>query len=110
MKSTGIIRKVDDLGRIVLPVELRKNLDINIKDKLEIFISNDKVVLKKFIPADIFNGEDNNLIEYYGKKVSKKSILEMAQLAGFNITNKDIANVDDIDDLEEKVNELDDDF
>jgi len=48
MKSTGIVRKVDELGRIVLPVELRKNLDVNIKDPLEIFIDGNSVILKKF--------------------------------------------------------------
>ena len=47
MKSTGIVRKVDELGRIVLPVELRKKLNINIKDPLEIFTSNDRIVLQK---------------------------------------------------------------
>ena len=47
MKSTGIVRKVDELGRIVLPIELRRNLDINEKDALEIFVDDDKVILKK---------------------------------------------------------------
>ncbi len=87
MKSTGIVRKVDELGRIVLPVELRKCLNINIKDPLEIFTSNDKIVLKKYEPADIFTGEMKDLIEYKGKKVSKASIKEMAEIAGFNITD-----------------------
>jgi len=48
MKSTGIVRKVDELGRIVLPIELRKNLYINIKDPLEIFVDGKNVILKKF--------------------------------------------------------------
>ncbi|WP_156289976.1 AbrB/MazE/SpoVT family DNA-binding domain-containing protein [Oceanobacillus salinisoli] len=50
MKSTGIIRKVDELGRVVLPVELRNTLDINPKDKMEIFVESDRIVLKKHIP------------------------------------------------------------
>lgn len=50
MKATGIIRKVDPLGRIVLPIELRRTLDINIKDSLEIFVDEDKVILKKYSP------------------------------------------------------------
>ncbi|QKY70880.1 AbrB/MazE/SpoVT family DNA-binding domain-containing protein [Lentibacillus sp. CBA3610] len=50
MKSTGIVRKVDELGRIVLPIELRRTLDIQEKDALEIYIDDDKVVLKKYTP------------------------------------------------------------
>ena len=103
MKSTGIVRKVDELGRIVLPVELRKSLNINIKDPLEIFTSNDRIVLKKYEPSDIFTGEMKDLIEYKGKKVSKQSIRELAELAGFSI----VENEDDLDDLED---ELDDEF
>ncbi|MDE6182765.1 MAG: AbrB/MazE/SpoVT family DNA-binding domain-containing protein [Eubacteriales bacterium] len=87
MRSTGIVRKVDELGRIVLPMELRKNLGINIKDALEIFISNDKIILKKYNPSDIFTGDMTDLIEYKGKKVSRKSIIEMAKIAGFEISN-----------------------
>ncbi|SET74211.1 transcriptional regulator, AbrB family [Oceanobacillus limi] len=50
MKSTGIVRKVDELGRVVIPIELRRTLDINIKDPLEIYVDNDRVVLKKYQP------------------------------------------------------------
>ena len=82
MKSTGIVRKVDELGRIVLPIELRRNLDINEKDALEIFVDDDKVVLKKYEPTDIFTGSMDDLIDYKGKKVSKQSIREMAKIAG----------------------------
>lgn len=106
MKSTGIVRKVDELGRIVLPVELRKSLNINIKDPLEIFTSNDKIVLKKYEPADIFTGDMHDLIEYKGKKVSKSSILEMAKIAGLEIKTNNIDESDD--DLLE--NDLDDDL
>jgi transcriptional pleiotropic regulator of transition state genes len=82
MKSTGIVRKVDELGRVVLPIELRKTLHIDVKDPLEIFVDEDKVILKKYEPADIFDGSMEDLIEYKGKKVSKKSIMEMAKLIG----------------------------
>lgn len=85
IKSTGIVRKVDELGRVVLPIELRKTLDINIKDSLEIFVNNDNIILKKYMPADIFSGGMENLIEYQGKKVSKNSIIEMAKIAGLKI-------------------------
>ncbi len=86
MKSTGVVRKVDELGRVVLPIELRRNLDINEKDALEIFVDEDRIILKKYEPADIFNGSMDDLIDYKGKKVSKKTILELARLAGLTIT------------------------
>lgn len=86
MKSTGIVRKVDELGRVVLPIELRRNLDINEKDALEIFVDDDRIILKKYEPADIFNGSMDDLIDFKGKKVSKKTIIELARLAGLKIT------------------------
>ena len=49
MKSTGIVRKVDELGRVVIPIELRKTLGINEKDPIEIFVDDKKVILKKFV-------------------------------------------------------------
>ena len=85
MKSTGIVRKVDELGRVVLPIELRRNLNIEVKDSLEIFVDDDKIILKKYEPADIFTGSMDNLIDYNGKKVSVESILEMAEIAGLHI-------------------------
>ena len=83
MKSTGIVRRLDELGRITLPIELRRNFDVNERDPLEIFVDDDKIILKKYNPADIFTGD---LIDYKGKKVSRKSIIELAKLAGFEIT------------------------
>ena len=61
MKSTGIIRKVDDLGRIVLPIELRRTLDIAERDELEIYMQNDQIILRKYEPACIFCGSDRRL-------------------------------------------------
>ncbi len=85
MKSTGIVRKVDELGRVVLPIELRRNLDIKEKDALEIFVDDERIILKKYEPADIFSGSMDDLIDYKGKKVSKASILDMARVAGLKI-------------------------
>lgn len=82
MKSTGIVRKLDELGRITLPIELRRNLGVGEKDPLEIYVDDDKIILTKYEPADIFTGEREDLVEYCGRKVSKKSILQMAKLAG----------------------------
>ena len=84
MKSTGIVRKVDELGRIVLPSELRRTLGIEEKDSLEIFIDNDKIILKKYQPACIFLDTMDDLFEYKGKKVSKKAVLELAEIVGIN--------------------------
>jgi len=84
MKSTGIVRKVDELGRIVLPIELRKVLHIEVRDALEIFVDEGKIILKKYEPSDIFTGSMEDLIEYKGKKVSKQSIVEMAKQIGLN--------------------------
>ena len=86
MKSTGIVRRVDELGRIVLPIELRRSLNINEKDTLEIFVDDEKIILKKYEPADIFTGSMDDLIEYKGKKVSRESIIEMAKLADLKIS------------------------
>lgn len=85
MKSTGIVRKVDELGRVVLPIELRRNLNIQEKDALEIFVDDEKIILKKYEPADIFNGSMDDLIDYKGKKISKATIVELAKIAGFKV-------------------------
>ncbi|MDY0409989.1 AbrB/MazE/SpoVT family DNA-binding domain-containing protein [Virgibacillus soli] len=73
MKSTGIVRKVDELGRVVIPIELRRSLDINIKDPLEIYVDQDRVVLKKYQPsmACHVTGEvsDDNLSFANGKLI-----------------------------------------
>ena len=86
MKSTGIVRRVDELGRIVLPIELRRSLDINERDTLEIFVDDERIILKKYEPADIFTGSMDDLIEYKGKKVSKESIIDMAKLANLKVS------------------------
>ncbi len=82
MKNTGIVRRLDDLGRITLPIELRRTLDCADRDQIEIFVEDDKIILKKYEPADIFTGSKNDLIDYKGRAVSKESIKEMAILAG----------------------------
>lgn len=88
MKSTGIVRKVDELGRVVLPIELRRNFDINVKDSLEIFVDDERIILKKYQPADIFTGEMDDLIEYKGKKISRASIIDMCKQAGIDIVEE----------------------
>ena len=71
MKATGIVRKIDDLGRVVLPIELRRTLNIDIKDPVEIFIEGDLIILKKYEPACVFCGEAANVENFRGKNVCK---------------------------------------
>ena len=80
MKSTGIIRKVDDLGRIVLPIELRRTLDIAERDELEIFMEGDQIVLRKFEPACIFCASDRRLVDFNGKNVCRDCIRKMSEI------------------------------
>ena len=79
MKSTGIIRKVDDLGRIVLPIELRRTLDIAERDELEIYMESDRIVLQKFEPACIFCGSSRELIGFRGKYVCQDCAKKISQ-------------------------------
>lgn len=79
MKSTGIVRKVDELGRIVLPSELRKSLGIEVKDSLEIYTSGDSVILKKYLPACVFCGEANDVITFKGKNICKNCLRQVSK-------------------------------
>ena len=79
MKSTGIIRKVDELGRIVLPIELRRTLDIAERDELEIFMEGDQIVLQKFEPSCIFCASSSGLVTYRGKNVCQDCVRNMAK-------------------------------
>jgi transcriptional pleiotropic regulator of transition state genes len=78
MKSTGIVRKVDELGRIVLPIELRRTLDIEVKDSLEIYVDGSQIVLKKYEPACIFCGNAADVTNFKGKNVCRECLREMA--------------------------------
>ena len=69
MKSTGIVRRVDELGRIVIPMELRKSMDIKEKDSLEILTDNGAIVLRKYSNTCVFCGEGEDVIEFGGKHI-----------------------------------------
>ena len=77
MKSTGIVRRIDELGRVVLPIELRRTLDIDIKDSLEIYVDNSSIILKKYEPACIFCGDASDVLTFKGKNVCKKCAEEL---------------------------------
>ena len=74
MKSTGIVRKVDELGRIVLPIELRRTLDIAEKDSMEIYIEGDATILRKYQSASIFCDSAKDIVSYPGKNVCSDCI------------------------------------
>ncbi|HNR04734.1 MAG TPA: AbrB/MazE/SpoVT family DNA-binding domain-containing protein [Bacillota bacterium] len=69
MKSTGIVRKVDELGRVVIPIELRRTLNIEEKDSLEIYVDGEHIILKKYEPACIFCGNAKDVVQYKGKNI-----------------------------------------
>lgn len=80
MKSTGIVRQLDKLGRIVLPKELRKVFSIENEDNLEIYVEDDKIILKKYMPSCLFCGSDEDVVEYKGKHICKRCLDEMKRI------------------------------
>jgi len=80
MKSTGIVRKVDELGRVVIPIELRKTMEISEKEPLEIFVEGDTIILKKYQPACVFCGQAKDVRNLKGKNVCPKCIGEIGSL------------------------------
>lgn len=78
MKSTGIVRKVDELGRIVLPIELRRTLNIAEKDSLEIYVDGNSIILKKYQPACIFCDGAKDIVIYKGKNICSACLKELA--------------------------------
>ena len=72
MKSTGIVRRVDELGRIVIPMELRNKLKIAEKDPIEIYVEGSSIILKKYEETCVFCGGTKNVVDYKGKLVCEK--------------------------------------
>lgn len=79
IKSTGIVRKVDELGRIVLPIELRRTLGIEEKDRIEIFVDGESIILRKYQPACIFCDNAKDIINYKGKNICPDCIRAMTE-------------------------------
>jgi len=79
MKSTGIVRRVDELGRVVLPIELRRVLGIAEKDQIEIYVEGASIILKKYQPSCIFCDNCDNVVDYKDKMVCPECIKELAQ-------------------------------
>ena len=74
MKSTGVVRPIDQLGRIVIPIELRRTLDIEVGDPLEIFVDGEEVILRKYEPGCVFCGDARDVVNYKGKNICKNCI------------------------------------
>lgn len=80
MKSIGIVRRIDELGRIVLPMELRNKFGIAERDQMEIFVDNNSIVLKKFEPNCTFCGSNRDLSKYEDKLICSKCIEKISKL------------------------------
>jgi transcriptional pleiotropic regulator of transition state genes len=77
MKSTGIVRQVDDLGRVVIPIELRRTMGISEKDSMEIYVDGDTIILKKYEPACVFCGNAKDVFVFKGKNICPQCIKEL---------------------------------
>lgn len=80
MKATGILRKIDGLGRIVIPMDIRNKLEIAENDPLEIHVEGSSIVLRKYEPDCTFCGSSRNVVEYKGKNVCEKCISELKNM------------------------------
>ncbi|MDR1354482.1 MAG: AbrB/MazE/SpoVT family DNA-binding domain-containing protein [Oscillospiraceae bacterium] len=78
MKALYIVRKVDELGRVVLPMELRRTLDISENDSLEFFVENDKIIIKKYEPACMFCHNASDLTVFKGRNICKQCAKKIA--------------------------------
>lgn len=81
MKATGVVRKVDELGRIVMPVEIRRTLGIDKGDPVEFFVDGERVILKKYQPGCVITGSQEDLISFGGKLYSREVIRQLARAA-----------------------------
>lgn len=80
MKSTGIVRRMDELGRVVIPIELRNKLKIEVRDPIEIYVEGSSIILKKFEENCVFCGSTKNVIDYKGKLICSKCMKNIANM------------------------------
>ena len=80
MKATGIVRKLDTLGRIVIPMELRRTFELEIGDPIEIFVEGNGIVLRKYQPACIFCNDATDIVSVRGKNICRKCLDEIKEL------------------------------
>lgn len=79
MKATGVIRRVDELGRVVIPIEIRTQFGILEKDPMEIYVEGNSIILKKYEANCIFCGSSKKLSEFEGKPICKKCIINISK-------------------------------
>ena len=80
MKATGIVRNIDELGRIVVPKEMRTKMDILCDDPVEIFVEDDKIILRKYVPNCIFCGKSEEIVTFSEKKICRACLDELKKL------------------------------
>ena len=80
VKSTGILRSVDELGRIVLPKSMRQNLEISERDQLEIYTEGDRIILRKYQPSCVFCETSENIVFFNGKRVCSACLEELKRM------------------------------
>lgn len=79
MKDTGIVRNIDEMGRLVLPKEMRRKMDINSGDEIEFFAEDDRIILRKYQPSCLFCGKEAALVEYKGKRLCPLCVAEIKE-------------------------------
>ena len=79
MKATGIVRKIDELGRVVLPIELRRTLNLEVRDPVEIFMEGDAIVLRKYEAACLFCGGTRQLTVFRGKQICADCLKQLRE-------------------------------
>ena len=77
MKSTGVVRQLDNLGRVVLPIELRRTMGIGVKDLLEVFVDGEDIILRKYQPVCLFCGSQEDVTEYRGKNICRACLEQL---------------------------------
>ena len=80
MKSTGMVRKIDELGRIVMPAEIRQTLGLEVRDAMEIFIDGERVILQKYQPSCIFYTNADDLVDFGGKRICLECLAKLKKL------------------------------
>lgn len=80
MKSTGIVRNIDELGRIVIPKEMRKKMDIASSDPVEIYVDGNKIILTKYYPCCSFCGSESDVSEFKGKKICRECLVQIKSI------------------------------
>lgn len=80
MKSTGMVRKIDELGRIVIPAEIRQNMDLKVKDTVEIFTDENRIILQKYQPCCLFCNNADNVVYFQDKRICRSCLEKLKSL------------------------------